>query len=97
LIVIDCRKLDNQTKALLNIFFMIYKYDASKDQCPLPLVNMRIMLQKLRNNDTCIIRIADQGSKSDIPKYLSTKGYQYTQQQLEDSIVELHIKTGKLL
>jgi TusA-related sulfurtransferase len=97
LIVIDCRKLDNQTKVQLNIFFMIYKYDARKDKCPLPLVKMRFMLKKLRDNDTCIILIADQGSKSDIPKYLSTKGYQYTQQQLEDSIVEFHIKTGKLL
>ena len=97
MIVIDCRKLDNQTKALLNIFFMIYEYDASKDKCPLPLVKMRMMLKKLRDDDSCVIRISDQGSKSDIPKYLSAKGYQYTQQRLENSIVEFHIKTGKLL
>ena len=97
MIVIDCRKLDNQTKALLNLLFMIYEYDASKDKCPLPLVKMRILLKKLQVNDTCIIRITDQGSKSDIPKYLSAKGYQYTQQRVENSIVEFHITTGKLL
>jgi tRNA 2-thiouridine synthesizing protein A len=76
---------------------MIYQYDASKDKCPLPLVKMRVLLKKLQSDDTCIIRLADQGSKSDIPKYLATKGYQYTQQQLDNSIVEFHIKTGKLL
>ena len=97
MIVIDCRKLDNQTKALLNIFFMIYEYDARKDKCPLPLVKMRVMLKKLQKNDSCVIRIADQGSKSDIPKYLRIKGYEFTQHQLEHSIIEFHIKTGKLL
>ncbi|MEW6992026.1 sulfurtransferase TusA family protein [Colwelliaceae bacterium 6441] len=76
---------------------MIYEYDGSKEKCPLPLVKMRLMLKKLKDSDTCIIRIGDHGSKSDIPKYLSSKGYHYTQQQLESSIVEFHIKTGKLL
>ncbi|GAA6204484.1 MULTISPECIES: sulfurtransferase TusA family protein [Thalassotalea] len=76
---------------------MIYQYDASKDKCPLPLVKMRVLLKKLQAQDTCIIRLADLGSKSDIPKYLTAKGYQYTQQQLDNSIVEFHIKTGKLL
>lgn len=76
---------------------MIYEYDATNDKCPLPLVKMRIMLKKLTHNDCCIIKITDQGSKSDIPNYLQTKGYQYTQQQLGSSIVEFHITTGKLL
>ncbi|MCO4798048.1 MAG: sulfurtransferase TusA family protein [Colwelliaceae bacterium] len=76
---------------------MIYKYDASNEQCPLPLVKMRLTLKKLKDNDSYFIRIADNGSKSDIPNYLTNKGYQYTQQQLDNSIVELHIKIGKLL
>ena len=76
---------------------MNYEYDASKEKCPLPLVKMRIILKKLKQNDIFVIRIADHGSKSDIPKYLTSKGFQYTQQQLSHSIVELHIKTGKLL
>lgn len=76
---------------------MIYEYDASNDKCPLPLVKMRIMLKKLNHGDSCIIKISDKGSKSDIPNYLTTRGYQYTQQQLESSIVEFHITTGKLL
>lgn len=75
---------------------MIYEYDASKDKCPLPLVKMRVLLKKLQSNDSCIIRIADNGSKVDIPKYLENKGYQFSQHNICQSIVELHIKTGKL-
>lgn len=75
---------------------MIYEYDASKDKCPLPLVKMRVLLKKLQSNDSCIIRIADRGSKVDIPKYLKQKGYQFSQHHICQSIVELHIKTGTL-
>jgi len=73
---------------------MIYEYDASKDKCPLPLVNMRLMLKELNDGDTLILRIADKGSLSDIPKYLKTQGYQYSQSEIDCSIVELNIKTG---
>ncbi len=71
---------------------MIYQYDATKDKCPLPLVKMRLMLKKMTDEDSCIISIADEGSKSDIPKYLQEKGFQYSVRQLPSSVIELHIK-----
>lgn len=76
---------------------MIIEYDASKEKCPLPLVKMRLMLKKLQINDSCVIKIADEGSKTDIPKYLNSKGYQFTQHSINSSVVELRIKTGKLI
>ncbi|GLX80109.1 transcriptional regulator [Thalassotalea insulae] len=73
---------------------MIYKYDATMDKCPLPLVKMRLILKKMTQIDRCIIRIADKGSKTDIPKYLQEKGFQYTMAQLDSSVLELTITTG---
>jgi len=76
---------------------MIYEYDASKDQCPLPLVKVRLILKKMQQNDCCIVKLADQGSKSDIPKYLDKKGFLYSKKIINTYTLELHIKTGKLL
>ncbi len=46
MIVIDCRKLDNQTKGLFNKIYMLYEYDACAESCPLPLVKLRVILKK---------------------------------------------------
>ncbi len=90
-IVIDCRKLDNQTKALFRKITMIYEYDATLDKCPLPLVKLRVILKKMADKDSCIIRIADKGSKSDIPKLLDQQKYCFTVKELVGDVVELHI------
>ncbi|MGB1199178.1 MAG: sulfurtransferase TusA family protein [Thalassotalea sp.] len=71
---------------------MIYQYNAVADKCPLPLVKMRVILKKMDKNDMCIMQVSDTGSLTDIPKYLAEKGYQFSQQQLSDSVVELQIK-----
>jgi len=70
---------------------MMYEYDARNEKCPLPLVKMRLMLKKMQEKDTCLLIIADQGSKTDIPKYLLSKGFHYTQQQISSVLVELRI------
>ena len=75
---------------------MIYEYDGRKDKCPLPLVRMRVILNKMLATDECIVIIADSGSKQDIPKYLLGKGYVFEEQPL-DGATQFHIKTGKLL
>lgn len=90
-IVIDCRKLDNQTKVLFRKITMIYEYDATLDKCPLPLVKLRVILKKMVDNDSCIIRLADNGSKSDIPRLLTQQHYPYVVKRLIDEVVELHI------
>lgn len=71
---------------------MIYQYNAVNDKCPLPLVKMRVILNKMEKNDICIMQISDAGSLTDIPNYLTLKGYHFSQQKLSSSVVELHIK-----
>ena len=90
MIVIDCRKLDNQTKGLFNKI-MLYEYDASQEVCPLPLVKLRVILKKMSKDDSCLIQIVDQGSKQDIPKLLLKQGYLFTQTHLSNSVLELYI------
>jgi TusA-related sulfurtransferase len=70
---------------------MFYQYDARQEKCPLPLVKTRLLLKKMQCRDSCKVIIADKGSKIDIPKYLVKQGYQFTQQQLSDVLIELHI------
>ena len=70
---------------------MLYEYDATKDKCPLPLVKLRLLLKKMRINDTCLIRITDQGSKNDIPNLLNKKGFKFKEQNIDNDIVELLI------
>jgi tRNA 2-thiouridine synthesizing protein A len=74
---------------------MIYEYDATQDKCPIPLVNLRLLLRKLTPIDSCLIRICDNGSKKDIPKLLTKQGYYFEQRNLDKYIVELMIKMEK--
>ncbi len=70
---------------------MLYEYDATEECCPVPLVKLRLMLKKMTQNDSCIIRIADKGSKSDIPKLLTNQGYLFKQINLSNSVIEISI------
>ena len=74
---------------------MLYEYDACAESCPLPLVKLRVILKKMSNSDSCLMRISDKGSKQDIPKLLHKQGYSFIQKQISDDVVELYIKTGK--
>ena len=71
---------------------MQHKYDATNEQCPLPLVKMRVILKKMRAGDTFILCISDKGSKKDVPKYLTKTGYSYSQQALDNNTVEFIIE-----
>ncbi|TWX72517.1 sulfurtransferase TusA family protein [Colwellia sp. C1TZA3] len=74
---------------------MIYEYDATQDKCPVPLVNLRLLLRKLTPVDSCLIRICDTGSKKDIPKLLTKQGLYFEQRNLDKYIVELMIRMEK--
>ena len=73
---------------------MQYTYDGSNDKCPLPLVKTRVILKKMLQGDTCLIRISDSGSKSDIPKLLKKQGFKYTVSHIGHTIDELLIELG---
>lgn len=70
---------------------MQYEYDATADKCPLPLVKTRVMLKKLEQGDCLRVLIADHGTKSDLPRYLTKVGYAFQQQNIDNSVVEILI------
>jgi len=70
---------------------MIYEYDASLDKCPVPIVNMRLVLKKMKKKDTLILKINDAGSIEDIPKLLTKLGYHYNQSIIDKNILEFTI------
>jgi TusA-related sulfurtransferase len=70
----------------------ITHYDASEEVCPLPLVNMRLMLKKTpTNGGILIIKVSDSSSKKDITKYLDKHGYHYVTKKLDLQLVEISI------
>jgi TusA-related sulfurtransferase len=71
---------------------MIYKYDGIGEKCPVPLVQLRLLLKKMHPGDKCIVIINDIGSVKDIPKLLNKQGYQYTEQHIGDGIVQISVK-----
>jgi len=70
---------------------MIYEYDARSDKCPVPLVQLRLLLKKMSDSDSCLLKISDRGSIQDIPKLLTKNGYTYKQSWLEKNTLELFI------
>jgi TusA-related sulfurtransferase len=70
---------------------MIYEYDARSEKCPVPLVQLRLLLKKMSSTDFCLLKISDQGSIKDIPKLLTKQGFTYKQAWLEKNTLELFI------
>lgn len=70
---------------------MIYEYDARSEKCPVPLVQLRLLLKRMSDSDSCLLKISDQGSIQDIPKLLTKQGYTYKQSWLEKNTLELFI------
>jgi|TARA_R110001583_G_scaffold3967_10_gene23934 tRNA 2-thiouridine synthesizing protein A len=72
---------------------MIFEYDASDEKCPLPLVNLRLLLKKMQKGDRCILTIADKGSIDDIPKLLNKLGYLYNQSLIDNGRVKITLSS----
>lgn len=70
---------------------MLFQYDASKEKCPLPLVNLRLILKKMKEGDVCELKLRDTGSKEDIPKLLRKLGYCYNQSIIDNGVVKIII------
>jgi TusA-related sulfurtransferase len=70
---------------------MIFQYDASQEKCPLPLVNLRLILKKMKKKDVCVLRIRDLASKDNIPKLLTKLGYCFNQSPIDNNVVEITI------
>ncbi len=75
---------------------MIYEYDGTNEKCPVPLVNMRLILKKMQCDDQCIIRLKDSSSIKDISALLTKQVYSYSQRVLGGDIVEICITNKKI-
>lgn len=71
---------------------MIYHYDGTKEKCPIPLVQTRLLLKQLTPGDTCMLMLKDTGSIKDIPKLLLKQGYSYSQTPKANGIIEICIQ-----
>lgn len=72
---------------------MIFEYDASDEKCPLPLVNLRLLLKKMQKGDLCILTIADKGSTEDIPKLLNKLDYRFNESLIDNGRVKITISS----
>jgi TusA-related sulfurtransferase len=73
---------------------MILKYDGTGQKCPVPLVQLRLLLKKMAPGDKCIVTIDDFGSIKDIPRLLTKHGYQYHEKHVSDGIVQIIVKAS---
>jgi tRNA 2-thiouridine synthesizing protein A len=71
---------------------MLYEYDGRSEKCPVPLVQLRLLLKKMSSDDFCLLKISDQGSIKDIPKLLTKQGFTYDESWLEKNTLELFIR-----
>ncbi|MGL1957432.1 MAG: sulfurtransferase TusA family protein [Colwellia sp.] len=76
---------------------MIFTYDACQEKCPVPLVNTRLLLKKMKNGDSCVLKLSDSGSIEDIPKLLSKLGYCYHQSIIDNNVVKIIINHSTML
>lgn len=74
---------------------MIYSYNGTDEKCPVPLVQTRLLLKKMLDDDSCIIRVKDKGSIQDIPKLLIKLGYNHSLQLDESGIVKITIQNKR--
>jgi tRNA 2-thiouridine synthesizing protein A len=75
---------------------MIYKYDGIGQQCPVPLVRLRLLLKKMQTGDHCIITMNDIGSIQDIPKLLSKQGFKYLIKEKGNGVIEINVTAQNL-
>ena len=70
---------------------MIYKYNGVGEKCPVPLVQLRLLLKKMQTGDQCIISIDDSGSVKDIPQLLIKLGYVFQKKAVGTKVIEISI------
>jgi TusA-related sulfurtransferase len=61
--------------------------------CPMPLLRVKQWLRSAKINDTVRVRLADAGSRQDVPRFLRAQGH--TVLNLSDSSVELMLEVTR--
>lgn len=63
--------------------------DLTPWRCPEPLIRLKLWLREAKSGQTVTIRLADAGSRQDIPAYLQRHGHQIDVQQTLDNTLSL--------
>lgn len=68
--------------------------DLTPWRCPEPLIRLKLWLSKAQSGQTVAIRLADAGSRQDIPAYLHRQGHHVEMQQEADNTLSLQLVVG---
>ncbi|WP_371185970.1 sulfurtransferase TusA family protein [Thalassotalea maritima] len=66
-------------------------YDGRADKCPLPLIKTKLLIKQLLHGQQAHIHLADSGSKSDIPAWLSRQNLNYVVHANHDQSITITI------
>ncbi|MCF5877533.1 sulfurtransferase TusA family protein [Aeromonas veronii] len=68
--------------------------DLTPWRCPEPLIRLKLWLREAQSGQTVTIRLADAGSRQDIPAYLHRQGHHVEMQQEADNTLSLQLVVG---
>ncbi|MGL5496786.1 MAG: sulfurtransferase TusA family protein [Aeromonas sobria] len=68
--------------------------DLTPWRCPEPLIRLKLWLKDAKSGQTVTIRLADVGSRQDIPVYLQRQGHYVEMQQQSDNTLSLQLVVG---
>ena len=68
--------------------------DLTPWRCPEPLIRLKLWLREAKSGQTVTIRLADTGSRQDIPAYLQRQGHHVEMQQQPDNTLSLQLVVG---
>ena len=68
--------------------------DLTPWRCPEPLIRLKLWLREAQSGQTVTIRLADAGSRQDIPAYLQRQGHHVEMQQQPDNTLSLQLVVG---
>ena len=68
--------------------------DLTPWRCPEPLIRLKLWLREAQSGQTVTIRLADAGSRQDIPAYLHRQGHHVEMQQHPDNTLSLQLVVG---
>ncbi|HHO2167548.1 TPA: sulfurtransferase TusA family protein [Aeromonas hydrophila] len=68
--------------------------DLTPWRCPEPLIRLKLWLRQAYAGQSLSIRLADAGSRQDIPAYLQRQGHPFTLQEAPDNTLSLQLVVG---
>lgn len=66
--------------------------DATNLKCPMPLLKTKLALADIDTGQYLIVLASDQGSLSDIPKYLARAGHKLVKQEKNGDVYRFEIQ-----